>query len=174
MYPFFAFKQQYNLFLRILIFSFLITFCAQLFKPLRFMMIRHCRMEGLNQTYQDKLFCHIGTAITEQVFFISLFATLIRLIGTFLPSTIYTFSLHKDAFLLLLWSIFCWVPAVYQVADILRWVYFKGFRSDLLKEPRRQGKFAPLEQISAEFSFTRWNCRVLVGVSVSRSHRVSC
>lgn len=38
-------------------------------------------MEGLNQTYQDKLFCDIGTTITEQVFFISLFATVIRIIG---------------------------------------------------------------------------------------------
>jgi hypothetical protein len=38
-------------------------------------------MEGLNQTYQDKLFCEVGTAITEQVFFISLFTTIIRIIG---------------------------------------------------------------------------------------------
>lgn len=38
-------------------------------------------MEGLNQTYQDKLFCEAGTPITEQVFFISLFTTIIRIIG---------------------------------------------------------------------------------------------
>ncbi|XP_024396870.1 UDP-galactose/UDP-glucose transporter 5 isoform X2 [Physcomitrium patens] len=38
-------------------------------------------MEGLNQTYQDKLFRKLDTAITEQVFFISLFATVIRIIG---------------------------------------------------------------------------------------------
>ncbi|KAG0565607.1 hypothetical protein KC19_7G001100 [Ceratodon purpureus] len=38
-------------------------------------------MEGINQTYQDKLFCDIDTTITEQVFFISVFATLIRIIG---------------------------------------------------------------------------------------------
>lgn len=38
-------------------------------------------MEGCNQTYQDKLYCELGTAITEQVFFISLFASVIRLIG---------------------------------------------------------------------------------------------
>lgn len=52
-----------------------------------------CRMEGCNQTYQDKLYCELGTAITEQVFFISLFASVIRLIGA-IPFLNPIFSLH--------------------------------------------------------------------------------
>lgn len=118
-------------------------------RPRGLMLMHVCRMEGCNQTYQDKLFCELGTAITEQVFFISLFTSVIRLIGA-IPSLHLIFSLHcnhlkehmgdnsnsdlANARYCCFWHVMCllnstWTMNMYWTYKWLRWTYCMGVRA---------------------------------------------
>lgn len=149
-------------------------------------LICYYRMEGLNQTYQDKLFCDVGTAITEQVFFISLFTTIIRVVGTFSLSPINTNFIFCRCFSI----IFCymwffssetaqnfklvWAIAIPAFTRAGNWTFHPS--EGILEHQRLEwhGKFTSQLQILTELSCPRWNRRFVVGVSVPWSHHVSC